>query len=134
MVHLRPCTFDAVIGIGGISSEPTAQGIGRKINWVGIGAQKHSVRNIEGPVVTFDHFVLFEENGLDFGAVAPTLAERMYSRHAPRFLFSDEFSKAERTEIARVLKLAANAPPSTRTTLPKSVRCGPGGLLNSVGC
>jgi hypothetical protein len=120
MVHLRPLPFDAVIGIGGISGEPTAQGISRKINWVGIGAKKHSVGNIEGPVVAFDHFILFEDSGLDFWAVAPTLAERMYSRYPPRFLFDDAFSTAERTEITRVLKLAANAPPSKRP--PKSVK------------
>ncbi len=120
MVRLRPLPFDAVIGIGGVSGQPTRQGISRKINWVGIGAKKHSVGNVEGPVVTFDHFILFEDSGRDFEAVAPTLAGRMYSRYAPRFLFDDGFSKAERIEIARVLKLAANSPPSKRP--PRSVK------------
>lgn len=112
MGHLRPLPFDAVIGIGGISRGPAAIGIGRKVNWIGIGAKKRSVGSTKSPIVTFEHFALFEEPGLEFWAIALTLASRMYSRFAPRFLFDDEFSKAERAGIARVLKLAANAPPS----------------------
>jgi hypothetical protein len=127
MGRLRNCTFDGVIGIGGMGGEASANGIDRKINWIGTGAQKHSLRNIEGHLVTFDHFTLFEEIGVDFWAVAPSLADRMYSRYAPRFLFDDEFSKAERIEMLRVLKLAANAPPSARIRLPKSVRRVPRG-------
>jgi hypothetical protein len=127
MKQLRNCAFDAVIGIGGMGYEAIAHGIDRKINWIGTGAKKHSLSNVKGQLVTFDHFILFEKTGVDFWAVAPSLADRMYARYAPRFLFDDEFSKAERAEVSRVLKLAAHAPPSSRTRLPKSVLCNPRG-------
>jgi hypothetical protein len=41
------------------------------------------------PVVTFDHFVLFEQSGQILQTVASELARRMYSRHAPRYLLYD---------------------------------------------
>jgi hypothetical protein len=67
MGRVRGYAFDAVIGIGGIGAEAIREGISRKITWIGIGAKKRSVRNARDPVVTFDHFILFDETGLDFG-------------------------------------------------------------------
>jgi hypothetical protein len=125
MGRVRNCAFEAVIGIGGIGHEATANGINRKINWVGIGAQKHSLRNARGPLVTFDHFVLFEGEGLDLWVVAPGLEQRMYARHAPRYVLYDGSSKEENVEINRILALAKNAPPSMRARLPRAPQCGP---------
>lgn len=127
MGGIREYAFDAVIGVGGAGKEAVASGIDRRINWVGTGAQKHPLKDFRGPLVTFDHFKLFEEYGLDFWAVAPALSERMYRRHAPRYLLIDDASKTERAEIKRVLKLAKGAPPSTRTRLPRTVQCPPKG-------
>ena len=120
MGRVREYVFDAVIGIGGIGREPAIQRISRKINWIGVGAQKHFLTGVPGAIVTFEHFILFEETGLDFWAIAPILAERMYAKHAPRFILKDKFSEAERAEISRVLKLAKNAPPSARVRLTRT--------------
>jgi hypothetical protein len=123
MGGVRGYAFDAVIGVGGRGSEAVASGIDRRINWVGLGAQKHPLKDVRGPLVTFEHFKLFEEDGLDFWAVAPALSERLYRWHAPRFLLVESATKVERAEIQRVLRLAKNAPPSTHTRLPRTVKC-----------
>jgi hypothetical protein len=121
MGRVRGYEFDAVIGVGGISRMPTAQGIGGKVNWVGIGSRKGPTRG-RGPLVTFDHFVLYEEKGRDFWAIAPTLARRMYSKNA-RVLFT--FNDTEQAEIVRLLGLAKTAPPSARMPRPKKSNCPP---------
>jgi hypothetical protein len=130
MGRVRDCSFDAVIGIGGIGHGAKANGIDRKINWVGTGAQKHALGSARGSLVTFDHFVLFEGEGLDLWAVAPALAQRMYARHAPRYVLYDDSGDEGRAEIKRILALAKSAPPSMRTHIPKAPYCGP----KDVGC
>jgi len=114
MGRIRKIAFGAVIGVGGIGSEAKAEGIGGKVNWIGIGSRKTPFPEGRGPLVTFDHFVLFEEKGQDFRVIAPTLARRMYSRKAPRFLF-DDFDETEQGEVGRLLKMAKTAQPSTGT-------------------
>jgi hypothetical protein len=128
MGRLRKTAFEAVIGIGGIGAEPEAQGISYKVNWIGIGSRKtkpdpKTFPLWRGPLVTFDHFILFDEKGPDFRVVAPALARRMYSARPPRRLF-DDFNKAERAEIRRLLKMATAAPPSTGTPRRRSRRRG----------
>lgn len=127
MGGLRNCEFDAVIGIGGICRWARDEGISRKINWIGIGPTKKPRNRFRGPLVTFDHFLIFEEKGQDFGRLAPTLAGRLYHRKAPRFLFSDGFNRSERAEVRKILRLAKAAPPSTgrRYQRAKSVPCHP---------
>jgi hypothetical protein len=118
MGSLRSCEFDAVIGIGGICAWARAEGISRKLNWIGIGPKKHSFSGMRGPLVTFDHFLLFEEDGVDFHTLAPTLARRLYFAKAARFVFSDGFNRTEKAEVNRILRLAKSAPPSaTRYTV-----------------
>ncbi len=112
MGRVRDHRFDAVIGVGGIGAEPTAQGIARKVNWIGIGARKKASSGDRGPQITFDHFVLFEEKGRKLSPIAPILARRMYSTNGPRRLISDNLSEAEQAEVSRLLELAKNAPPS----------------------
>jgi hypothetical protein len=121
MGRLRKSAFDAVIGIGGIGSEAKAAGISGKVNWIGVGSRKNPLIGGRGPLVTFDHFVLFEEKGRDFWVIAPTLARRMYSTRAPRFLL-DDFNEREQGEIGRLLKKAKTAPPSTGTPRRSSSR------------
>ena len=132
MGSLRSCEFDAVIGIGGICGWARAEGISRKLNWIGIGPRKHPFTGMRGPLVTFDHFLLFEEDGVDFHTLAPTLARRLYFAKAARFVFSDGFNGTEKAEVNRILRLAKSAPPSaTPYTVHKrksdncsSKRCG----------
>src|SRR5258708_6990903 len=97
MGRVRSYNFDAVIGIGGIGSQARAEGIGGRVNWIGLGSRKQPSKR-RGPLVTFDHFVLFEEKGRNFRVIAPALARRMYSPNAPRFLFNDNFNEAEQRE------------------------------------
>jgi hypothetical protein len=125
MGRLRSCNFDAVIGIGGIGARATADGISNRVNWVGIGTRKAQVTGMRGPLVTFAHFKLFEEEGPDFRTIAPNLARRLYLPKAARFLFDDNFNKAERAEVRRVLSLARTAessaePPYSRQ---RHLRC-----------
>jgi hypothetical protein len=128
MGSVRSWDFDAAIGVGGIGSDARAEGIGGKVNWIGVGSRKEPLTVGRGPLVTFDHFVLFEEKGQDFRVIAPTLARRMYSTHAPRFLFNDDFNEAEQTEIGRLLETAITMPLSAgtprRQSRARSGRCG----------
>jgi hypothetical protein len=112
MGSLRGCDFDAVIGIGGICSRARAEGISRKLNWIGIDPRKQTVAGKRGPLITFDHFLLFEEDGIDFRAIAPVLTRRLLFATAARFLFSDGFNMTEQAEVNCILRLAKNAPPS----------------------
>lgn len=124
MGSLRSCEFDAVIGIGGICAWARAEGISRKLNWVGVGPRKQRLTGKRGPLVTFDHFLLFEEDGIDFHAIAPVLARRLLSAKAARFLFSDGFGKTEQAEVNRILRLAKNAPPSAERHTVRNKRSG----------
>ena len=128
MGRLRNMAFDAVIGVGGTGAQPEAQGISYKISWIGVGAHKTKPNATmfpawRGPFVTFDHFVLFENKGVDFWCVAPILARRMYAAKGPRFLL-DDFTSAEWAEIRRVLKMAIAAGRSSRGMPSQSRRRG----------
>jgi hypothetical protein len=123
MGTVRSRKFDAVIGIGGIGRQATAEDIDGKVNWIGLGAKKGSTAGSRGaPLVTFDHFVLFEEKGRDFRAVAPILARRIYSKNV-RVL--SNFNDAEQEEIDRILKMATASPPSSGPMHTRMGRCVP---------
>lgn len=108
---VRARTFDAVIGVGGNGAEARSHDINGKVNWIGIGAHKlNTPRGYRGPLVTFDHFMLFEAAGPDFVQLAPTLAKRIYSTQGQcSFLW---FNKIEQAEISRILSLAESEPAS----------------------
>jgi hypothetical protein len=57
----RTWSFDAVIGVGGIGREAQSEGIARKLTWVGIGP--HKTGEPSRPLVTFDHFLYYGEEG-----------------------------------------------------------------------
>lgn len=114
MGGVRARDFDAVIGIGGNGSEARYHDINGKVNWIGIGSHKHRApRGYRGPLVTFNHFVLFEAAGPDFQELAPNLANRIYSTQG-RCSFM-RFDKNEQAEISRILSLAEFEPASTWT-------------------
>jgi hypothetical protein len=116
----RNFDFDAVIGVGGVGIQAKAAGIDRKVNWIGVGSRKEPPHGRRGSLVTFDHFVLFEEKGKKFRAIAPILARRMYSTNGPRFLFNDDLTEVEQREIDRLLAMAKTKPPSAGTPRPQS--------------
>ena len=121
MGRVRSYRYDAVIGIGGGGSEAIAAGINHRVNWIGIGPQRHPMENGRGDLVTFKKFIFFDKEkpvGL-----SRALAKRMYSKNPPRYIFSDNLEPAEIIEIRRLLKKAENADPSVLTKLPTRVRC-----------
>lgn len=63
MGRVRGYKFDSVIGVGGKSSQPRSQGIAERLNWIGLGARKFEVKNRKAPIVTFEHFILYEDDG-----------------------------------------------------------------------
>ena len=126
MGRVRAWSFDAVIGVGGMGPEPTSYGIDGRVTWIGIGPHKTTAKDPRGPLVTFDHFVLFDERGPLLHEHAPRLARHMYEGRV-RVLFNP--SPEEAKEIAGLLRLARKAPPSsggnaklTGRTIP--CRCG----------
>jgi hypothetical protein len=110
----RQLPFDAVIGIGGTSEEPVKAGISGKLNWIGSGRREGPIAADGGPLLTFDHFILFEQEGLHFAAIAPKLAARMFGKNPPRSVLTD-FDEVELQEIDRILKMAEDAPASSGT-------------------
>jgi hypothetical protein len=110
MGRVRAWEFDAVVGVGGIGAEPTSYGIDGLVTWIGIGTHRSRAKDRRGPLVTFDHFVLFDQSGPPLHELAPHLARRMYE-HGVRTLLNP--SPLETREISRLLRLAANAPPSS---------------------
>jgi hypothetical protein len=120
MGSVKDWNFDAVIGIGGIGDEPTSHEIDGKVTWIGVGARKVPVPG-RGPLVGFEHFVLFDEKGTDFRTVAPTLAHHIYSKNVRTLL---SFNDQEQAEVNRILELARSAPPSAATPNPSPIhRC-----------
>jgi hypothetical protein len=117
---VRGWGFDAVIGIGGIGRQAQEAGIDRKLTWIGCGNKqltKHDPNrpfvDADNPLVTFDHFKYFGEDGMLLKKIAPHLAERMYRPFGPRRLM-DSLSPEERQEVETILRLAENAPPSSQ--------------------
>ena len=126
MGRVRAWSFDAVIGVGGIGSEPTAYGIDGRVTWIGIGPHRARAKDPRGPLVTFDHFVLFDARGPLLHEHAPRLAKRMYDGRVRVLLHP---TTEEAREIARLLRLAQNAPPSSAraaslTRRAKPCQCG----------
>jgi len=111
MGRVRSRDFEAVIGIGGIGSEAKAAGIDGRLNWIGIGPQKEHRFKMRAPLVTFAHFLLFDEQGTEFKSKAPTLAQHLYSRNV-RVL--SNFNECEQQEIDDLLRIAQTAPPSSK--------------------
>jgi hypothetical protein len=112
MGSVRAREFDAVIGVGGNGIQAQRHEINGKVNWIGIGANRDKPpRGYRGPLVTFDHFVLFEADGPDFRRLAPNLSTRVYLTEG-RCSFI-RFSKVEQVEINRILKLAESKPALT---------------------
>ena len=129
MGAVRKRDFDAVVGVGGIGSEPRSHGIDRKLNWIGIGPHIGR-KNNRAPMLRFDHFHYFGTSGDLFSSWAPRLARRMYWRGA-RHLMSDSMNDLERKEIEAIVRLARHAPPSS--DLPRHKRPCPPKICKSRG-
>lgn len=122
MKSVRAFQFHNVIGVGGIGDEPRSRGINNKINWIGLGARTNFASPYQHPIITFDHFVLYDQTGRELKDVAPELALRLYSNPAPRYLL-DSINEQERKEIKRILRAAKDAPQSKWTPLTQLSLC-----------
>jgi len=117
MGRVRGWGFDAVIGVGGIRPDPGHERIARKITWVGTGALKicdDPVRAFVSPncpLVTFEHFLYYGEEGPLLREKAPNLARRMYGKNVR--VLMNSLSPNERGEVEGILDLAKNAPRSS---------------------
>lgn len=109
MGSVRALNYDAVIGIGGVGAEARSWGIDGKVNWIGIGPKKRAVSGKRGPEVRFAHFLDFGTSGPGFHKLAPTLAERMYSRNVR---YTVDLRGEESDEACAVVRLAQSAPRS----------------------
>ena len=89
MGRVRGYPFDAVIGVGGVSGWPKAEGIARKVNWVGRFPRKQpNPVDARGPLVTFRHgdYRVLEDRGPLLASMSGLLAAVVYGSRN-RFLF-----------------------------------------------
>lgn len=101
MGSVRNWDFDAVIGVGGTSGEPRANGIDGRVTWIGLGPTWSPHPQGHGVVVTFDHFRLLDGDGPSLLSLAPLLAQRMYEKKARVLLKS--YSSAEKAEAEALI-------------------------------
>lgn len=89
MGRVRNFPFDAVIGVGGISGWPVAEGIARKVNWVGRMPRKRpNPVDKRGPLITFGRgdVRVLEDRGPLLSTMSAPLADAVYGSRN-RFLF-----------------------------------------------
>lgn len=103
MGNVRNWEFDAVIGIGGIGSEPQSHGIAGRVTWAGRKPKKRQSLSGVGMLVTFEAFTLLDGNGPLLSEIAPNLARRMYEGRVRTLL--DSYSIDEQAEAEHVIQL-----------------------------
>jgi hypothetical protein len=106
MGRVRKSSFDAVIGVGGKSPDRGHKSIANKINWVGIKPQVVGNR-LRGPLLTFESFVLLEENGPHVKDLAPHLFKYMFEDKNVRLVMSQNLpTEILRQEVQEILRWA----------------------------
>jgi|SRR5580658_4065125 hypothetical protein len=136
MGAVRKRQFDAVIGVGGIGPEAQSHGLDRRLNWVGAGAHPSSIPvGLRGPLVTFDRFLLLEDQGPELQSIAPALARHMYTTHR-RVVMSDRLGRNLQREIQKILSLAVRARKraTSRFARPQKRACHPRPCAPTRGC
>lgn len=114
MGRVRALSYDAVIGVGGVGAEPVREGIASKITWMGINPSFGPIYG-RGPLVTFEHFLLFDENGPEFESWAPKTAKRFYRRNARYFIHN--LDATDKSELRGIIDWAIkNGEESTGST------------------
>ena len=113
----RSRAYDAVIGVGGVSTVPKLAGIAGRLTWVGIGPHEHRPRvPHRGPHVTFTHFCLMDKDGPLLREDAPLLARYMFEQeYIPRSGMSESLPRAIQGEIVRLLHYYRRSPSSSFT-------------------
>jgi hypothetical protein len=131
MGSVKGWEYDAVIGIGGIGSEPKRHQIAGKLTWIGIGPHKlfNNPNKPNNPRVTFDHYWYRGERGPLLAAEYPAVAKRMYEKNVRVLIHKsgDESSGSIELdrEVARILRLAKRSKAScgSRNVKSESSKC-----------
>jgi hypothetical protein len=116
MKSVRDWSYDAVIGIGGSSPWPQDKAIAKKLNWIGINPTKHDPSfygrdTFGGKWITFEKFLLLDENGPPIEDCAPKLYKYMFEQgRIPRT--GKSFPEEIYEELMILLGLANDASPS----------------------
>jgi hypothetical protein len=103
MGKVRDSDYDAVIGVGGVGKEAQSKEIDGKITWIGVNPTKEEIKGMRGSIVTFENFVLFDQNGPFLHELAPNLAKRIYEgrvRHLLKGYTPEEYEEAK--ELLRI--------------------------------
>jgi hypothetical protein len=75
--------------------EPKRHNIAGKVTWIGTGGAPDEGPALRGPVMTFDHYRHFGEDGPDFWTEAPNLAERIYGMNVRLTMRFNPIEQAE---------------------------------------
>jgi hypothetical protein len=138
MGRVRSWGFDAVIGVGGKRPWRKHAGIAEKINWIGLNAIKTPAvsHRWTGPIVTFQKFVLYDEQGPSLKKFAPRLHRYMFEEKHVRAVLSRSLPSGTQKEIGEILKLARTSTASASIyrprTLARSKCCGIGPKRSST--
>jgi hypothetical protein len=126
MGRVRARMYDAVIGVGGLSSWPRSLGIDGRITWVGVGPKRSENAPVghRGPIVEFDRFKLFDEAGPKLNSLAPALAHHLFGVHR-RVIMSDGLSDTIQREIQKILALATASSRAKRNVRTPRSKCVP---------
>ena len=132
MGQVRGWNFNAVIGVGGKSPWRGHEGLAYRINWIGINPTKKIKAGLRGPLVTFQYFVLCDQNGPELKTVAPRLFKYMFegkgkSRH---HAMSRSLPGDIQAEITKLLTLAEKRPKTKRFPLINATCVPPNYSLN----
>jgi hypothetical protein len=120
MGPVRGWNYDAVIGIGGAKPWPNDKGIKERVTWVGIGPiradatpndiarMKRDDPNFKGfraPLIKFEKFVIFDENGPPVEGNYPSLHRHMFIEgRIPRA--ATNFAPEIQSELEAIIKWA----------------------------
>jgi hypothetical protein len=126
MGRVRARQYDAVIGVGGLSSMPRWLGIDGRITWVGVGPKRSDGVPVgyRGPIVEFEKFALFEQSGPKLNSIAPALAHHLFGIHR-RVIMSDGLNDTMQREIVQILALAGGSQRTRGREGTQEIRCVP---------
>lgn len=125
MGRVRGLRYDAVIGVGGTSAWPRAEGIAAKVTWAALQPSMQQHPDMRGPLVSFQRFSRLEDQGPLVSTVAPALARRIYERRTRYLILSGGREHAEAKQLISIL-LRKRVPPDhwLKPTCPPPLRCG----------
>lgn len=136
MGKVRKYNYEAVIGVGGIGSDPKYYGINGKVNLVGIDPIKINCESKRGPIVLFKQFIDYGTEGMSLKENGPMLAKRMYENNA-RFIIggmSNEENKEARNIVALATRQANRKKEKEIKSLSQKVRTKCEGRIVKHGC